>query len=172
MMLPLNLQSMRLPQSFCPSSQYSASIFNDLKRRNSEILAPSSRIHYKIRGHRHDLEMSTWKIDCQKLNNFSQIHALDLQLYAYTFKNELHGELCWNYAGEVRNELNKFLSIGLDGYFSDYPNTVSSFLKDHQSDCSSFQPSNSVLRTFSGLKTYSLGLFVATMILPLLIALH
>jgi len=55
-----------------------------------------------------------------------QIHALGMQVYAYTFKNELTS-LCWNYLGDVQNELDKFYDLGLDGYFADYPNTVRSF---------------------------------------------
>ena len=50
-----------------------------------------------------------------------------MQVYAYTFKNELTS-LCWNYLGDVQNELDKFYDLGLDGYFADYPNTVSFFL--------------------------------------------
>ena len=50
-----------------------------------------------------------------------------MQVYAYTFKNELTS-LCWNYLGDVQNELDKFYDLGLDGYFADYPNTVSFLL--------------------------------------------
>ena len=56
-----------------------------------------------------------------------------MQVYAYTFKNELTS-LCWNYLGDVKNELDKFYTLGLDGFFADYPNTLRSFL-DGQ-DCS------------------------------------
>ena len=62
-----------------------------------------------------------------------QIHALDMQVYAYTFKNELTS-LCWNYLGDVKNELDKFYRLGFDGFVTDYPNTLRSFL-DGQ-DCS------------------------------------
>ena len=51
-----------------------------------------------------------------------QIKSFGLQLYAYTFKNELDS-LCWNDLGEPRNEYDRFHMMGLDGYFSDYPNT-------------------------------------------------
>lgn len=63
-----------------------------------------------------------------------QIHALGLQVYAYTFKNDDLNHLCWNFYGDVRNELNQFLQLGLDGYFADYPNTVRSFLSQHNSN--------------------------------------
>ena len=62
-----------------------------------------------------------------------EIHTLGMQVYAYTFKNELD-TLCWNYEGDVRNELEKFYMLGIDGYFADYPNTVRSFLDGK--DCS------------------------------------
>ena len=60
-----------------------------------------------------------------------QIKSLDLKLFAYTFKNEL-SSLCWNDFGDPRNELNRFQSLGLDGYFSDYPNTARSFLNGYE----------------------------------------
>lgn len=62
-----------------------------------------------------------------------QIHGLGMQVYAYTFKNDDLSHQCWNFYGDVRNELNQFLQLGLDGYFADYPNTVRSFLSQHSS---------------------------------------
>jgi hypothetical protein len=58
---------------------------------------------------------------------------MGMQVYAYTFGNDLSG-LKWDYRGDVRNELNYFMdTIGLDAYFTDYPNTARSFLDS--SDC-------------------------------------
>lgn len=58
-----------------------------------------------------------------------QIHGLGMSVYAYTFKNE-QSSMCWGHLGDVRNELDRFYELGLDGYFADYPNTVRSFLDD------------------------------------------
>ena len=58
-----------------------------------------------------------------------QIHGLGMTVYAYTFKNE-QSSMCWDHLGDVRNELDRFYELGLDGYFADYPNTVRSFLDD------------------------------------------
>ena len=64
-----------------------------------------------------------------------------MQVYAYTFKNELTS-LCWNYLGDVQNELDKFYDLGLDGYFADYPNTVRSFFDQQNCTRESMDDSN------------------------------
>lgn len=53
-----------------------------------------------------------------------------MKVYAYTFKTE-PSSFCWEYEGDYRNELDRFFGLGLDGYFSDFPNTVRSFLDDY-----------------------------------------
>jgi len=61
-----------------------------------------------------------------------EIHKMGMKIFPWTFKNEL-SSLCWDYLGDVQNELEQFFQLGIDGFFADYPNTVSSFL-DRQ-DC-------------------------------------
>ena len=61
-----------------------------------------------------------------------EIHKMGMKIFPWTFKNEL-SSLCWDYLGDVQNELEQFFQLGVDGFFADYPNTVSSFL-DRQ-DC-------------------------------------
>ena len=61
-----------------------------------------------------------------------KIHLLGMKIFPWTFKNEL-SSLCWDYLGDVQNELEQFFQMKIDGYFADYPNTVRSFL-DRQ-DC-------------------------------------
>lgn len=73
---------------------------------------------------------------------FCQIHGLGMPVFAYTFDNEL-ASLKWDYGGDVRNELDKFLTLGLDGYFADYPNTVRSFLES-STDCHGKNASKSI----------------------------
>ena len=58
-----------------------------------------------------------------------KIKSFGLKLFAYTFKTETNS-LCWENAGDYRNELETFYNLGLDGYFSDFPNTVHSFLQE------------------------------------------
>ena len=59
-----------------------------------------------------------------------QIQSYGMKVYAYTFKTE-PSSFCWEYEGDYRNELDRFFGLGLDGYFSDFPNTVRSFLDDY-----------------------------------------
>ena len=60
------------------------------------------------------------------------IHDMGMKIFPWTFKNEL-SSLCWDYLGDVQNELEQFFQLKIDGFFADYPNTVRSFL-DRQ-DC-------------------------------------
>lgn len=69
-----------------------------------------------------------------------RIHNLGMQVYAYTFKNELP-TLKWDYRGDMRNELHQFYQMGLDGYFSDFPNTVRSYLNSKNCSSSIFNSS-------------------------------
>ena len=62
--------------------------------------------------------------------SFLQIQSYGMKVYAYTFKTE-PSSFCWEHAGDYRNELDRFFGLGLDGYFSDFPNTVRSFLDDY-----------------------------------------
>ena len=43
---------------------------------------------------------------------YDRIHALGMQVYAYTFKNDEIAKLKWDYHGDVRNELQKFYELG------------------------------------------------------------
>jgi len=60
----------------------------------------------------------------------TKIQSYGMKVYAYTFKTE-PSSFCWEYEGDYRNELDRFFGLGLDGYFSDFPNTVRSFLDDY-----------------------------------------
>ena len=70
---------------------------------------------------------STGYIERENKELIDRIHELEMLVFAYTFKNEL-SSLKWDYLGDVRNELWKFYDMGIDGYHSDFPNTVKSFL--------------------------------------------
>ena len=69
---------------------------------------------------------------CGATNLIEKIHLMGMKIFPWTFKNEL-SSLCWDYLGDVQNELEQFFQLKIDGFFADYPNTVRSFL-DRQ-DC-------------------------------------
>lgn len=50
-------------------------------------------------------------------------HAAGLQVHAWTFRNE-SAYLAENYAGDPLREYAQFLSLGLDGFISDFPDTA------------------------------------------------
>ncbi len=59
-----------------------------------------------------------------------KIHYLGMKVYAYTFLNEMQS-LKWDYQADPRNELRNFKDeIGLDAYFTDFPNTARNFLDE------------------------------------------
>ena len=70
---------------------------------------------------------STGYIERENKELIERIHELEMLVFAYTFKNELFS-LKWDYEGDVRNELQKFYDLGIDGFHSDFPRTVVSFL--------------------------------------------
>lgn len=52
-----------------------------------------------------------------------QAHAAGLRVHAYTFRNEA-ATLAREYAGDPRREYRSFYELGLDGVFSDFPDTA------------------------------------------------
>lgn len=50
-------------------------------------------------------------------------HAAGLQVHSWTFRNEA-GFLAAEYAGDPLREYEQFLSLGLDGFISDFPDTA------------------------------------------------
>ena len=70
---------------------------------------------------------STGYIERENKELIEKIHELEMLVFAYTFKNELFS-LKWDYQGHVFSELQKFYDLGIDGYHSDFPYTVRSFL--------------------------------------------
>ncbi len=61
------------------------------------------------------------------LDLIPKIHSLGMKVFAYTFRNEL-SSLKWDYQGDAHAEMEKFFELGLNGYFTDFPNTARSFL--------------------------------------------
>jgi glycerophosphoryl diester phosphodiesterase len=52
-----------------------------------------------------------------------QAHAAGLRVHPYTFRNEL-GTLAPQYASDPRLEYLQFFELGVDGVFSDFPDTA------------------------------------------------
>ena len=70
----------------------------------------------------------------------SRAHARGLKVHPYTFRNE-DRYLAWNYHQDSRLEYKLLLSLGADGYFSDFPGTLSAYLDDvYQCGSSSIRP--------------------------------
>lgn len=62
-------------------------------------------------------------------SNFVELaHAAGLQVHPWTFRNEqMH--LLANYAGDPLEEYRAFIALGVDGFFSDFPDTARAALK-------------------------------------------
>ena len=52
----------------------------------------------------------------------SDAHAAGLLVHAYTFRNEARN-LAYDYQGNPELEFQKFINLGIDGYFTDFPAT-------------------------------------------------
>ena len=55
-------------------------------------------------------------------------HAMGKQVHVFTFRNE-YMHLVWDYGQDPYTEYDFHLSMGVDGYFSDFPRTARQFLK-------------------------------------------
>ena len=54
-------------------------------------------------------------------------HAIGKQVHVFTFRNE-YMHLLWDYGQDPYTEYDFHLSMGVDGYFSDFPRTARQFL--------------------------------------------
>ena len=57
----------------------------------------------------------------------SKAHEYNLKIHAYTFRNE-DRYLAWNYTQDPYNEYETFLNTQVDGYFTDFPASLKTFL--------------------------------------------
>ena len=55
-------------------------------------------------------------------------HAMGQEVHVYTFRNE-YMHLVWEYGQDPYTEYEFYLSLGIDGYFSEFPLTAKQFLK-------------------------------------------
>ena len=55
-------------------------------------------------------------------------HARGKQIHVYTFRNE-YIHLVWEYGQDPYTEYDFYHSMGIDGYFTDFPRTARQFLK-------------------------------------------
>ena len=51
-----------------------------------------------------------------------------LQVHVYTFRNE-DQFLLWNYGADPYREYEQFLKLGVDGYFTDFPWSLSHYME-------------------------------------------
>ena len=54
-------------------------------------------------------------------------HAAGMDVHAFTFRNE-DEKLLFEYGQDPYNEYQKFLDLGIDGFFTDFPATANQFL--------------------------------------------
>ena len=54
-------------------------------------------------------------------------HAMQKLVHVYTFRNE-YMHLVWEYGQDPSTEYDFYLSMGIDGYFSEFPRTARQFL--------------------------------------------
>lgn len=118
-----------------------------------EKLKELSRFCYGIGPHTaHIVEVSDGYI-VNTTDYVSRVHKAGLKIHPYTFRNE-DQYLAVDYHGDPYEQLRKFLDLGIDGYFCDFPETLFTFLDvtyddcDHgkyQADKSSFSACSSVL---------------------------
>lgn len=86
-----------------------ATICKGLGVSKSLVITPNSSANPQVMGNTTDL--------------IDRAHTLDLKVHAWTFRNEAE-LLFWDYKMNPCNEYQQFLSRGLDGYFSDFPETA------------------------------------------------
>ena len=60
-------------------------------------------------------------------------HAKGKRIHVYTFRNE-HMHLLWDYGQDPYTEYDFYLSLEIDGYFSEFPLTAKQFLKSKRED--------------------------------------
>ena len=85
-------------------------------------------------------------------------HNAGLDVHAFTFRNE-DEKLLFEYGQDPYNEFEKFLNLGIDGYFTDFPATAKRFL-DTASNNSSNNTSSKYLSQLTLL--FSLFLYICS----------
>lgn len=74
------------------------------------------------------------------------VHKHDLKVHCFTFRNEWM-KLYWQHGQDPYSQLEEFLELGTNGYFSDFPLTIRRFLHYKNMLCGPSQGSN---RHYSG----------------------
>ena len=85
-------------------------------------------------------------------------HDAGMDVHVFTFRNE-DEKLLFEYGQDPYNEFEKFLSLGIDGYFTDFPATAKRFL-DTASNNSSNNTSSKYLSQLTLL--FSLFLYICS----------
>ena len=59
---------------------------------------------------------------------FQQLHGHDLTVFSWTFRNEYQELSSWEDGQDPYVEYQRFLDVGLDGYFTDFPGSLRRFI--------------------------------------------
>ena len=89
---------------------------------------------------------------------------LGLAVHVFTFRNE-PAYLNWDDGQDYQNELQRFLDLGIDGFFSDFAQTLSNFFKNKTDPKNS---SNCLHASTKSLLIWGLSLLVISRILSFL----
>merc|ERR1711972_613614 len=76
------------------------------------------------------------KFQTEVTDFIKQVHDHGLKAHAFTFRNE-YMKLYWDHGQDPYSQMEEFLDLGLDGYFTDFPLTARRFLHYKDRLCSS-----------------------------------
>lgn len=75
---------------------------------------------------------------------FHQLHSHGLSVFSWTFRNEYEELSSWEDGQDPYLEYQRFLDVGLDGYFTDFPGSLRRFF-DAKEDAQVIQRVQSVV---------------------------
>ncbi|CAK8686228.1 unnamed protein product [Clavelina lepadiformis] len=64
----------------------------------------------------------------REIDLVARAHSNKLKVHSFTFQNEFQF-LAWQYGADPYREYDKFVPLGVDGFFTDYPWTLSNYFK-------------------------------------------
>merc|ERR1719402_706594 len=89
-------------------------------------------------------EKGRGKYEVSTTNFIDEVHKHGLKAHCFTFRNEWM-KLYWDHGQDPYSQLEEFLELGTDGYFSDFPLTARRFLHYKNRLCSSSGAGSSLL---------------------------
>eukprot|EP00092_Neocalanus_flemingeri_P004311 GFUD01004634.1.p1 GENE.GFUD01004634.1~~GFUD01004634.1.p1 ORF type:complete len:415 (-),score=88.84 GFUD01004634.1:57-1301(-) len=116
-------------------------------------------------GHKDDLKRGSYKWG-EPTDFLDVVHEHGLKAHCFTFRNEWM-KLYWEHGQDPYSQLEEFLELGTDGYFSDFPLTIRRFLHYKGKLCSPRMGSSRVSGSSPG-RTISLTLIAFSLVYTLL----